>query len=207
MVQRRRLLAAAPAALALGFGGGCLGALTGSESLRFEASDARTEPAGGFEFAGSRSQELSREVAGRTVTVSNRVATYEKAFEVPSVGRATLGAFVLVASPAVEIAGRTMNPLGEFDDDRLVEEFTRRFGGVDAPERVGSSSLTMLGEAADVSEYAATATYRGTEVDVSIHVTRVRHEGDFVVALGVYPRLVDESEAVASMIESATHPA
>ncbi|MFC6724124.1 DUF6517 family protein [Halobium palmae] len=205
MVRRRRLLAGAPAALALGFGGGCLGVLSG-EGASFEASGARTEPANGFEFEGSRTQELSREVAGRSVTISNQVATYQKTIEVPTVGEARLGAFALVTSPAAEVAGRTLNPLGEFSDDRLVEEFASNYGGLDAPTKTGSTTLSMLGSSTGVSEYEATTTYRGTEIDVVVHVTKVKHEGDFVVALGVYPTQVDESEAVRSMIESTSHP-
>lgn len=205
MVRRRRLLAGAPAALALGFGSGCLGVLSG-EGASFEASGARTEPANGFEFEGARTQELTREVAGQTVTVSNQVATYGKTLQVPTVGEAKLGAFVLVTSPAAEFAGQTLNPLDDFSNDRLVEEFASNYGGLDAPTKIGSTTLTVLGGSTDVSEYEATATYQGTEVDVVAHVTKVKHEGDFVVALGVHPEQIDESEAVRSMMEATSHP-
>jgi hypothetical protein len=205
MVRRRRLLAGAPAALALGFGGGCLGVLNG-EGLSFEAAGARTEPTGGFTFAGSRTHELSREIAGRSVQVTNRVASYEKTLSVPGVGEAKLGAFALVSSPAVEVAGREVNPIGEFDNARLIEEFASRYGGVDAPKEVGRETLAMLDTDTEVSAYDATATYRGTEVDVVAYVTKVRHESDHVVALGVHPKRTDEEAAIHSMIGSVSHP-
>ncbi|MFC4358959.1 DUF6517 family protein [Halobium salinum] len=206
MVRRRRLLAGAPAALALGFGSGCLGVING-DGLSFEASGARTEPTGGYEFANSRPSTLERQVAGRTVTVTNHVATYEKTLEVPGVGESKLGAFALVASPDVEVAGESLNPIGTFDNARLVEEFAANYGGIESPKPAGSTTVRMLGSDVEVSKYTATTTYEGVEVDVAVHVGKVRHEGDYVVALGVYPTRFDEAETVHAMVESVSHPA
>jgi len=99
-----------------------------------------------------------------------------------------------------------VNPIGQFDNARLIEEFASRYGGVEAPTEVGRTTLTMLGTDTEVSAFEATATYQGTEVDILAYVTKVRHESDHVVALGVHPKRTDEKEAIHSMIESVSHP-
>jgi hypothetical protein len=143
------------------------------------------------------------------VKVTNRVTTYEKSLTIPLVGEAKLGVLAVVSSPAVEIAGQTLNPLNEFDNDKLVELFAGQYQGLQNIEQVSSQQITVLGTDATVTKYAATATFKGgNEVEVYIHVTKVRDGDDFVVPIGVYPRrLEDEQSNILSMMRAIEHSA
>jgi hypothetical protein len=194
---------------------GCVGFLAGSEELSFAADPAATADSAassaGYESNGTRTQRVEREftVAGqtRTVEAANEITTYEKAIEIPLLGEAKLGVFTLVSSPAVEIAGETFNPIGDYSNDRLVRLVASEYGGLSGAEQVSERRLTALGTRTTVTKYSATATVQGEEVDVFVHVTKVRDGEDFVVALGIYPQRLDgEAENVLDMIRAVEHP-
>jgi hypothetical protein len=63
----------------------------------------------------------------------------------------------------------------------------------------------MLGQKTDVSKFEATATVAGREVDVTIHVAKVEHGDDVVVAMGVYPSITDMEDDVFRLIEGVRH--
>ena len=66
----------------------------------------------------------------------------------------------------------------------------------------------MLGTEAKVSKFRADATLTGgEEVEVFIHITKVKHESDFVVAVAVHPTDIDEQERVDTLFEGIDHPA
>ncbi|WP_129115644.1 DUF6517 family protein [Halegenticoccus tardaugens] len=212
MYTRRRVATGALAALTLG--GGCLDFVTGEEALTFEAEPARTDEEtasdAGYELEEEESQTVEREFSAagqtRTVEATNEIATYEKTMRIPVVGEAKLGVFAVISSPAVEVAGKTFNPIGDYDHDELVEMLTSNYEGLSDPEKVDERSATVLGSDETVSKYEATATFEGQEVDVFVHVAKARDD-DFVVPLGVYPRDADEEENVVSMMEAIEHPA
>lgn len=214
MRTRRHLAVAALALLVLS--SGCIGVLTGSEALTFEADAATTDESvasdAGYENNGTKSQTVEREftVAGQTRTVEavNKVTTYEKTVEIPLVGSADLGVFSVISSPAVEIAGKTFNPIGDYSNDRLVRFIAGSYGGLDDVERVSERRLSVLGTETAVTKYSATATFQEQEIDVFVHVTKIRDGDDFVVAIGVYPQeLSDEESNVVSMLRAVEHPA
>lgn len=195
---------------------GCIGFLTGQEALTFEASTALTDDSvaanAGYERNETRTVSINRtlEAAGqsRQVTVRNKVATYEKSLSLGPLGSAKLGVFALVSSPAVEVAGETLNPVGDYDNDRLVGLFASNYGGLSDVSQVSERTVTTLGSETTVTKYAATATFSGRQVDVYVHVTKVRHESDFVVALGVYPQALSGEESnVLELIRAVEHPA
>ena len=195
---------------------GCIGFLTGEDALQFDAQPARTDESvasdAGYQLNDTRTITTNRtlEAAGqqRTVTVTNRVATYEKSLSLGPLGDAKLGVFAVLSSPAVEVAGETLNPIGDYDNDRLVGLLASNYGGLSDIEQVSNRSIQMLGSDATVTKYAATATFSGRQVDVYIHVTKVRHESDFVVAMGIYPQVLSGEESnVLEMIRAVEHPA
>jgi len=50
------------------------------------------------------------------------------------------------------------------------------------------------------------STLAGSAVDVFVHVTKVQHEGDFVVVVAVYPqRFPDEESAVFTLLSGLQH--
>ena len=213
-MYRRRFGAAALAVL-LGTSG-CLGFVTGEEALVFESDPATTAESiasdAGYETKGPRERVVNRsfDVAGqsRTVRVVNHVTTYEKRLDLPVVRDVRLGMFSVVSSPSVEIAGREFNPLGDYSKQRLVRMAGSTYGGFNGIERVSSRTITVLGEETTVTKYAASTRVNGRSIEVFVHVTRVRHGDDYVVALGVYPRRFSGEEAnVLEMMRAIEHPA
>lgn len=192
---------------------GCLGAFS-SGTTTFEAEPAEVNQAAasqtGFEKNGTSDSVVTREIgpdgASQTVEVINKVTTYEKALEIPLLGTARLGVFSIVSSPAVEIAGQTFNPLADYSNDQLVQLVTNRFGSLSNVEQVSSRQLTVLGTETTVTKYAATTTAQGQEIDVFVHVTKVRHEGDFLVGVGVYPQRLDQESDVLTLLRAVEHP-
>ena len=209
---RRRALAVALALLLAT--SGCLGVFSGGATT-FEAEPADVDEAAasqtGFEKNGTRDSVVTREVGpegvSETVRVVNKVTTYEKSLEIPLLGSARLGVFSIVSSPAVEIAGQTFNPVADYSNDRLVQLVTNRFGSLSNVEQVGSRQVTVLGSQTTVTKYAATTTVQGQQIDVFVHVAKVRHGDDFLVGVGVYPQRLDQESEVLSLYRAIEHPA
>jgi hypothetical protein len=208
MTTRRSVLAGVPGVLALT--SGCAGVLDGSDALTFEAATARTEASvaseANYELDGVENLTIEREFAGQTATAINRVATYEKSLSIPLVGSARLGVFAAIATPAIEIAGETFNPVGDYDNDQLVQLLQSNYEGISNAQEVSSQTVAVLGTDTSVTKFRATADFNGQDVDVNIHVTKVRNGADFVACFGVYPRRLDEQENVLSMMRAMQHP-
>lgn len=214
MSARRYAVVAAVALLAVT--SGCLGVITGEEPLSFEADPATTDAdvaaERGYEHQGTDTQVVNESVsvAGQTreVQATTYVTTYQKSVSIPLVGEARLGTFSLVSTPAAEVAGKSFNPLANADNDRLVEMIASNYDGIDSSNAVDSRTLTMLGTETNVSKYDGETTVAGQSVDIYIHVTKVRHGDDVVVAAAVYPQQLEgESENVFDLIEAVEHPA
>lgn len=210
MVQRRRILAGVGA---LAASGGCIGVLTGSKPLAFAATAATVRGSvaadAGYDLKGVETQTFSREfnAAGqsRRVEVDNRVATYEKSISFGPLGEAKLGVFALISTPAVELAGKTFNPVGKYDNDRLVRMLATNYDGLENVRKEGQRTAQVLGSTATVSKYLADATFSGTRVEVYVHVTKARHGSDFVVPVAVYPKLKSEEENVFRLLRNVEH--
>lgn len=186
---------------------GCLGVLTGSEPAVFTASEAGVSESAlgetGFEAeqAEVRWDNRTVEVAGqeREVRVQSHVATYRNSVSVGDDGL-TFGVFAVVATPQASIAGQAMNPIGGMEPRQLVEQVAQGSdSGFSDVEREGTETMTVLGTETDVARFSAVAERQGQEVPVYIEVTRVRHDGDFVVAIGVYPQ---DSAELESQVET-----
>jgi hypothetical protein len=191
---------------------GCLGFILG-DSLAFSANKATVGNEAlsnaGYEKASVEKKSVKRtfEAAGqsREVEVTNWIAQYEKSVGVAGIAEGTVSKFVVLSSPKVEVAGKTFNPLKKYSDRKLVERFVSGYANVDNPEKTGSKAVTMLGTKTEVSEFTTTAKSNGATVEVSIHVTKVQHGDDIVVAMAVYPKKIDESESVYRLIEGIEH--
>ncbi|KAB1196130.1 MULTISPECIES: DUF6517 family protein [Haloferax] len=213
MVSKRVFAALALTALVLT--SGCLGVLTGEESLRFESEPATTDATvasnAGYETNGTQTFEVNRtfNVAGQEprVVASNHITTYEKKIDL-GFFEAKLGVFSVISTPAVDVAGETLNPIGDYSNDQLVGLVESQYRGLTDVERVSSRNVQVLGEPANVTKYSAKATFANDrQVDVYVHVTKVRHDEDFIVAIGVYPQqLGGEEDNVLEMMRSIEHP-
>lgn len=209
-----RSLAATLAVAFLVLGAGCLGFLTGSEPLEFDASpatvtdDALSET--GYQEQAVEEQPLERDVtvAGqeRTVKVTNWVARYGRQVDLGPLGQQELGVFVVLATPQVEVLGRTFNPVGDMSNRELLERLQGNYQSLEIGDRVGTKEVVILGEGTTLETYAGTATVQDQEVDVRIRIARVTHEEDYVIAVGIYPaQLPDEGERVETMMAAITH--
>jgi hypothetical protein len=211
-MSRHRLLALT--LLVLAATSGCLGAFS-SGATTFEAEPADVDSAAadgtGFEKNGTRDSVATRELgpagATQTVKVVSKVTTYEKTLEIPLLGSTRLGVFSVVSTPAVEIAGQTFNPVGDYSNDRLVQTITDRFGTLSNVDRVSERRIVVSGTETTVTKYAATTTVEGREIDVFVHVTKVRDGEDFLVGVGVYPQQLDQESEVLTLMRAIEHPA
>jgi hypothetical protein len=210
----RRIVAVTLAVAVLTTTTGCIGFLTGEESLTFAAEPAAVDESAaqsaGYATDGPRVVEVNETftVAGeeRRVVAKNQVNTYEKTLDL-GIFEAKLGVFTVISSPAVEIAGRTLNPIGDYSNRELVGLVQSRYQGLSDVDEVSSQTITVQGQETQVTKYAAVANVEGQEVDVYVHVTKYRDGEDFVVAVGVYPQqLGGEEDNVLSMMRAIEHP-
>ncbi|MEF8878467.1 MAG: DUF6517 family protein, partial [Haloarculaceae archaeon] len=202
------------AVVALLLTAGCIGFLTGEEALAFDADpvrvadDARAEA--GYEEVRVESMAVNRSftVAGETrnVSVTNHVAAYQRAVDLGPLGSEPFARFTVLSTPEVEIAGRTLNPVGGLSDRELATRLQSQYDSIENVRFAGNRTVEVLGEGRTVSRFDATTTVAGTEVDLALHVAKFRHGEDFVVAIGVYPaRLDGERARVETMLRGIEH--
>ena len=214
MDTRRRTIAAI-AVVALLATSGCVGFLTGSESLSFQSNplkvtnDAQEQT--GYEEQRRTTQEIERtySVAGqeRDVVVTNHLSEYARSADT-LFGDQEIARFTVLSTPQVKIAGQgPFNPVDDFSNRELVLQLQEQYDSLDNIRSEGDRTLTMLGNETTVSKFRADATLQGgQEVEVFIHITKVKHEGDFVVGVAVHPTELDEQENVNTLFEGIDHP-
>lgn len=196
----RRSLAAVVLVLAAATAG--CGFLLGQEALAFEAApttvdDATLEETGYEEVnVSAQTQNRSFSAAGqnRTVRVTNQFAQYNKEVDLGPFGSQPAAVFTVLTSPEVTVAGQRFNPVADLDERDLVERFASRDSRVEAGQLRSSRNRTVLGQETTVETFDGTLDVAGQDVDMLIHVTKVKHEGDYVVAFAFYPANLDDSE-------------
>ncbi|WP_135830222.1 DUF6517 family protein [Halorussus halobius] len=191
---------------------GCTGVLSGP--ITVSASEASVDDAAlgdtGYEHNRTEAMNVSRTVSvagqSRNVTATNWIAEYHASVGIEGVAEQPVAAFVVFSSPKVEVLGQSFNPLDEFSDRHLAETFVSRMDRVENVRQVDSRNRTMLGQSAEVSEFEASVTTAiGIQFDATLHVTRVEHEGDFVVALAVHPQQIDGESDVNRLLDGVEH--
>jgi hypothetical protein len=192
---------------------GCTGVLSGP--LTFSASEATVSDAAleetGYEHNRTDKMEVSRtfSAAGQSkeVEVTNWISEYHQRAGLPGVGEHKVAVFATFASPKVEVLGKSFNPLSKYDNRQLAEQFTTQLDSVNDVRKVGSRNQTMLGQSTEVTKFEASVqTTAGIEFDAYIHVTKVEHGDDFVVALAVYPqKLSGQSDKVGRLLRGVEH--
>lgn len=192
---------------------GCVGMLSGP--VTFTASEATVEDAAlqdtGYEKNRTTEMTVSRtfSAAGQSkeVKVTNWVSEYHQSVGIAGVAEQRVAVFATFASPQVEVVGKSFNPLDKYNNRQLAEKFTAKFKNVDIQQEVGTRQVTTLGNETTVSKYEATVTtVAGIQFDAYLHVTKVKHGNDHVVALAVYPKqLSDHDQKVDRLIEGIEH--
>ncbi len=141
--------------------------------------------------------EETFEVAGvsEDVVVRNYLTEHEKSIELGPLGSFRAASFVVLTSPQISILGQEFNPISEMSSDELIELLEADFDGIGNAEKISDDSVTVLDQETGESVYEAEAEIEGTTVDVNIHVTEsVRTANDHLVAIGVYPKQVRQTE-------------
>jgi hypothetical protein len=192
---------------------GCTGVLSGP--VTFSASEATVSDAAleetGYQHNRTDKMEVSRTftAAGQSkeVEVTNWISEYHQRAGLPGVGEQKVAVFATFASPKVEVLGKSFNPLSKYDNRQLAERFTTQLDSVNDVRKVGSRNRTMLGQSTEVTKFEASVqTTAGIEFDAYIHVTKVEHGDDFVVALTVYPqKLSGQSDKVGRLLDGVEH--
>lgn len=195
---------------------GCVGVITGTEALLVEAEpisvSTAAQSAADYEEVRTSTQELQQEVsaAGQTreVVVTNHVAEYARSVDAGPLGSGEYARFVVVSTPAVDVLGQTFNPVGDMSDRELAELAQEQYEDLRNLRSAGERSVTVLGTEATVSQFTADATVAGTvqTMEVTLHVTRVRDGGDFIVVIAAHPTLLPgEVERVDTMLGGVRH--
>lgn len=209
-MDRRTLAVGALAALiALS---GCLGFLSGP--LTFQAQKVTVENGtlqnADYEEVAVTKLEVNRtfSVGGQSkeVVVTNWLAQYEKQVSVLGMERRA-AVFSAFSSPEVSVLGKTFNPIDDYTNRELIQLVQQQYGSISNIQHVSNATMQMLGEQTSVAKFSANAQLSGGQsVDVYVHVTSVNHEGDVVVAVGVYPQeLGGEQQAIFTLIQNLTH--
>lgn len=193
---------------------GCLGFLSGTTTVASSpavvaensASDAN------YEKADTRSLSVNRTFSAadqeRTVEVTNWAVEYQKSVSVGPLADQKAAVFATFTSPEVSAFGQSFNPLSKLSTKDFAKRMQGQYQGLSVGEEVDNTTVAIAGESANVSQFAGTATFEGQELDVYIVVSEpVKHEGDYVVTMAVYPQLMDgEYETVTELMRNIEHP-
>ncbi|SDD28553.1 DUF6517 family protein [Natrinema hispanicum] len=219
MTFSRRAVLAAGATGTLALTAGCLDVVLGNGPLEFDAGRvAPTDDA--VATAGYQESDVSDETIERTVELPGGVerearatiwqSTYTKA--VDYAGQTREGAaFAGVSIPGMQVAGRSLNPLGELSNTELLERFLGQLpsdhGELSDLTHEDSFGLEILGDGRTVDLFVGTSDLEGETIEIELKLTSFDHEGDLLVLLGTYPKLLTaESANVEQLMESAEHP-
>lgn len=192
---------------------GCLGVVTG-DTVSFEADPAAVSESAvsehGFQLTDESTASVERNadlpvVGSKTVHITNHFASYERVDA--SSANASAAAFVVASTPRAEVAGQGTNPLGRVPLEEVVDRFGDRAGAQSNGDEVDTTTRTVLGTETAVKKFAATTEVKGQTVETYVYVTRVAHEGDYVIAVGVLPQSMDDESAIYGMMEAIEHPA
>mgnify|MGYP000521889362 CR=1 FL=1 len=192
---------------------GC-GFITGQSALAFDASPATVGDGAlsetGYEEVTVTNSTVTRNysAAGQTrqVEVTNQRARYERAVDLGPLGSKRAAVFVTFASPEVNAVGQTFNPISDMSTRQVLNQFESQYEGLSVGDRVDNRSVRALGGQRTLEQFQGTATLSGSEVDVAVHAAKFQHEGDYIVAVGIYPQRIDgEAESVVALTEALEH--
>lgn len=144
----------------------------------------------------------------RDVRVTNHLTEYARGTDSPFTAQ-QVSRFTAYATPEVKIAGQgPFNPVSDRSNRELALRLQQQYDSIENVRLESNRTVTTLGNKTQVSKFRADATLAsGESVEVFIHLTKFRHEGDYVIAVAVNPTQVDEESNVDRLIEGLDHPA
>lgn len=212
-MNRRTTVGIALAVLMLS--SGCLGFLNGP--VTFSASKATVSENAleetGYQEERVTSNEVERSFSvadqSKNVTVTNWVSMYERSVDLPIGGSQRAAVFSAFSTPEVSVLGQSFNPVEKYSNRELAELAQKQYDSLSVGDTVGTRNVQVLGQSAEVTKFDGQATLAGGEsIDVYIHVTKVNHDGDYVVAVAIYPQRLDgEQQHVDALLKGLEHNA
>jgi hypothetical protein len=186
--------------------GGCLGFITGSDSLAFTAD--RTVVGDGA-LAETGYQHGANETIDRTVNVSaagqdRRVEltsyafAYNRTVEAGAAegdAAAPAAQFTVLTTPSATVAGQSVNPLARLSTEALVERFLGG-SGADDLRAEGNRTVESLGAERTVTAFRS----GGNGTALSVHAATFEVDEDFVVVLATHPERLDERDRVDALL-------
>ena len=212
-MNRRALLAGTAAAGVLGLSGclsGVLGTVTALESSPAGVSRSALE-ATGYEAVGIQEivTEETVDAAGQseTISVTSYLTRYDKRVGIEGVAEQPTATFAVLSTPQLDVAGETFNPVGEMSAREVADLLADSYDNISNIELDTEETITILDQSTTKSRFTADANFLGTPLELDVHVTEaVERDDDFLVSLGVYPRLVRviEGENARALAKSIT---
>ncbi|WP_232688622.1 DUF6517 family protein [Halobacterium zhouii] len=192
---------------------GCLGFLSGP--VTFSASKATVSENAlsetGYEKARIQSNEVTRTFSvvnqSKNVTVTNWISMYERSVDLPLGGNQRAAVFSAFTTPEVSVLGQSFNPVEKYSNRELAALAQKQYGSLSVGNAVGNRTVEMLNQSATVTKFEGQATLKGGQsVDVYVHVTKVNHGSDYVVAVAIYPQRLDgEQQKVDALLKGLQH--
>lgn len=203
--------------LALIVTGGCVGLVIG-DGVQMDGEPAAvnedTVAETGFTFSEYRTVHLNEtvDVLGqeRHINTTNHVVIYNRTSTLEQFDQDT-GGFVVISTPDVSIGGQSVNPAARMSNRELVGQFEgeleSQVGQLGELREVSQRTEPMLGYAATVTVFETNSTIGNRTVTLYVHVTKIKHEGDLVAAIGVHPEaLQQQSPEISRLIRNIEHP-
>lgn len=155
------------------------------------------------------------EAAGQSkeVTVTNYAQPYQRKLKVGGQQR-TQAAASIVTTPSISLVGQEVNPIGKESPAELMDRARGRIesqidgGEIRDVSKVAERSLTVAEKDATVSVFEAVTEIEGKDITLRVHLTRVKHEGDFVLLAGGFPkqRADEERPRLETLFTNVNHP-
>lgn len=220
--MHRRTFVAAATTGAVGATAGCLSDML-EDVTAFEASPIRVaEDAAdeaGYSYQGTDERVEEREFAGESVEATNYISQYTRTIDLPfdPLGaEPEAGAFALVSTPQVGVAGESFNPVGHMDTAELAEYVQEQYDGLEIDRDVGGRAIGAddidgLETTVSFDTYEGSATLLGEiDLDVFVDVAQPDHGDDHLVIIAVYPDdeavpLDPERDRVDTMVAGIEH--
>lgn len=216
--SRRTFLARAGAAV----GAAGLTSLAGCAALEGDiefGASAATVPQATLDQTGYQKHRTTQPVEEReftaagqskTVKVTNIITEYDKAIDLSllGLGRYQAAVFATLATPKVEVLGKTFNPVGEMSTDDLANLIQERYDSISLGAKDSEWDATIAGQTTTVARYPASANLiaAGMKVNLWLHLSEAVEAGeDFVVTFGAYPQRLDEADEMDALTAAVQH--
>jgi len=153
----------------------------------------------GYQLVGTETivteEDIEAVGISETIVVTSHLTEYEKSVGIEGLGEQPTAMFSILSTPKIAIAGRTFNPVAELSSQELVELIADNYDEIDNLEHEADETVTVLDQSVEKARFVAEASLSGVGLELNIHVTEAAERGDdLVVAIGVYPRLLESEE-------------